>query len=222
MWNVVMIESMSAHREIHAPLSRSGDHICASGRGATYWTIAAFPAPLPPLVRRPDEIGIDNGITRVNADSRDRPQMAISLDACAGRLQTGIEHLCSDRRTTVIDFKNGSIFKLKPDSSYQQIVGDLLVSGESVIGSYKAIRDGVVFTNKRVIAVNVQGITGKKKDFTSLPYSKIVAFSVETAGTFDLDAELELWFSGLGNVKFDFTGSTDVAELARLVGEYVL
>jgi hypothetical protein len=49
--------------------------------------------------------------------------------------------------------------------------------------------------------VNVQGITGKKRDFTSLPYSKIQAFSVETAGHFDLDAELDLWFSGVGNVR---------------------
>jgi hypothetical protein len=48
-----------------------------------------------------------------------------------------------------------------------------------------------------LIAVNGQGMTGKKRDFTSLPYNKIQAFSIETAGTFDLDAELDLWFSGL-------------------------
>ena len=122
----------------------------------------------------------------------------------------------------MIDFQNGSFLKLKPDDAYRQIASDLLVSGEEVIASFKAIRDGVIFTNKRIIAVNVQGITGKKKDFTSLPYSKIVAFSVETAGSFDLDAELELWFSGLGKVKFDFTGRTDVAPLARMIAEFVL
>lgn len=60
------------------------------------------------------------------------------------------------------------------------------------------MREYVVFTSKRVIAVNVQGITAKKKDYTSLPFTKVQAFSLETAGTFDLDAELELWFSGLG------------------------
>ena len=47
------------------------------------------------------------------------------------------------------------------------------------------MRDCVVFTSKRIIAVNVQGISGKKKDFTSLPLAKVQAFSVETAGTFD-------------------------------------
>lgn len=55
-----------------------------------------------------------------------------------------------------------------------------------------------------------------------MPFSKIVAFSTETAGTFDLDAELDLWFSGLGKVRFEFTGRTDVARLNRLVAGYVL
>ena len=84
------------------------------------------------------------------------------------------------------------------------------------------MRDYIAFTSKRIIAVNVQGITGKKKDFTSLPYSKIQAFSVESAGSFDLDAELELWFSGLGKVKFEFKGKTDVASLNKLVAAHVL
>jgi hypothetical protein len=80
----------------------------------------------------------------------------------------------------------------------------------------------VVFTDKRIIAVNVQGITGSKKDFSSLPYRTIVAFSVETAGTFDLDSELEIYFSALGRVKFEFTGRTNVAEIAKVIGSYVL
>lgn len=122
----------------------------------------------------------------------------------------------------MIDFQNGSFFKLKSDESYSQIVSQLLVKDERVIASFKALRDGVVFTDKRVIAVNVQGITGKKRDFTSLPYSKVVAFSVESAGTLDLDAELELWFSGLGKVKFDFSGKVDVAEISRMIAGYVL
>lgn len=122
----------------------------------------------------------------------------------------------------MIDFKNGSFFKLKADEGYRSLVRDLLADGENVVGSFKALRDGVVFTDKRIIAVNVQGITGKKRDFTSLPYKNVVAYSVETAGTFDLDAELHLWFSGLGVVKFDFTGATDVAALSRLISGYVL
>lgn len=100
----------------------------------------------------------------------------------------------------MIDFSNGSVFKLS-EIHPQEIgpaVTPLLVQGEQIVACFKAMRDFVVFTNKRVIAVNVQGMTGKKRDFTSLPYSKVQAFSIETAGTFDLDAELDLWFQRSG------------------------
>ncbi|WP_244663289.1 PH domain-containing protein [Vibrio harveyi] len=60
-----------------------------------------------------------------------------------------------------------------------------LIDGESIFAGFKTVRDQVVFTNKRVIAANVQGITGSKVDYTSLPYSKINAFSIETSGTLD-------------------------------------
>lgn len=85
------------------------------------------------------------------------------------------------------------------------------------MSSYSSMRDYVVFTNKRVISVNVQGLTGKKKDFTSLPYSKVQAFSIETAGHFDLDSELQLVFSSLGTVIFEFTGASNVKEIAQLI-----
>ena len=65
-------------------------------------------------------------------------------------------------------------------------------------------------------------MTGKKKDFTSLPYSKIQAFSVESAGVFDLDSELELWFSGLGKVKFEFVSRANVSEICRFISQQVL
>lgn len=122
----------------------------------------------------------------------------------------------------MIDFKNGSFFKLKKMDSAANEVMQLLIPGETVIGSYKGIRDSVTFTNKRVIAVNVQGMTGKKKDYTSLPYSKVQAFSVETAGVFDLDSELELWFSGIGLVKFEFTGASDIVKIGQAIGSFVL
>ena len=124
----------------------------------------------------------------------------------------------------MIDFKNGTFLKLKqtnPEPLLKQ-VGPLLVSGEEVLSAYQTIRDFVMFTNKRVISVNVQGMTGKKKDFTSLPYSKISAFSVETSGVFDLDSELEMYFSGLGKVKFEFTGESNIVEIGRIIGEFAL
>ncbi len=124
----------------------------------------------------------------------------------------------------MIDFANGSLFKLSPCSpnDIAPSIQPLLISGESVVASFKAMRDFVVFTDKRLIAVNVQGITGKKRDFSSLPYSKIQAFSVETAGTFDLDAELELWFSGLGKVRLEFKGSADIRALGQMIATFAL
>lgn len=122
----------------------------------------------------------------------------------------------------MIDFKNGSFVKLKKVANDANEVQPLLVAGEEIVGCYKGLRDYVVFTTKRIIAVNVQGMTGKKKDFTSLPYSKIQVFSVETSGVFDMDSELELWFSGLGLVKFEFTGASDIVKIGNIIGNFVL
>ena len=124
----------------------------------------------------------------------------------------------------MIDFKNGTYVKLKKanPASLEKDIAPLLIDGESIISAYQTVRDYVVFTNKRVISVNVQGITGKKKDFTSLPYSKISAFSVETSGVFDMDSELEMYFSGLGKVRLEFTGESDIVAIGKLIASYAL
>lgn len=124
----------------------------------------------------------------------------------------------------MIDFENAGFLKLKrvPDKDYSALIGPMLIGGETVVSTYRGMRDGVVFTNKRIISINVQGITGKKVDCTSMPYSKIQVFSVETAGVFDLDSELELWFSGVGKVKLEFTGNSNVSEICRMISGYVL
>lgn len=124
----------------------------------------------------------------------------------------------------MIDFQNAALLKLKPvgDVDFSPMISPMFVAGEQIVQSFRGIRDGVVFTNKRIFVINVQGITGKKKDFTSLPYSKIQAYSVETAGTIDLDSELELWFSGLGKVKLEFVAKANVGEICRMISEKVL
>lgn len=124
----------------------------------------------------------------------------------------------------MVDFKNAGYFKLKSveNSTYASLITSTFADGESIISTFKSIRDGVVFTNKRIITINVQGLTGAKKDITSLPYSRIQAYSVETAGVLDLDSELELWFSGLGKVKFEFVKNANVAEICRIISERVL
>ena len=122
----------------------------------------------------------------------------------------------------MIDFENKGFFKLKQNNEYADKVSALLVEGETIVDAYKSFRDGVVFTNKRVIAVNVQGITGSKKDFTSIPYKNIEAYSVETSGTFDLDSELEVYVSSVGKVRFEFTGSTAIVEISKYISNNIL
>lgn len=124
----------------------------------------------------------------------------------------------------MIDFQNASFLKLKrvSDSEFESMILPMFVEGENIISTYRGIRDGVVFTNKRIISINVQGITGKKKDFTSMPYSKIQVYSVESAGVFDLDSELEIWFSGIGRVKFEFTSNCNVSEICKMISALVL
>ena len=84
------------------------------------------------------------------------------------------------------------------------------------------MRDQLVFTNKRIIAANVQGITGKKVDYTSIPYSKIQTFSVETEGVMDLECELEIYISSIGKIRFEIRGGFDIVAFNKVISEYVL
>lgn len=124
----------------------------------------------------------------------------------------------------MIDFQNKTLFKLKlaDNSMYSEVLNTLLVPDEKILYTYKALRDGVVFTNKRIFAINVQGLTGTKKDITSMPYSKIQIFSIETAGVLDLDGELDLFFSGLGKVRFEFNNTSSMLEIGKIISSYVL
>ncbi|NLU36185.1 MAG: PH domain-containing protein [Clostridiales bacterium] len=124
----------------------------------------------------------------------------------------------------MIDFTNKSLIKLKPEdkSKGYAAVKELLIDGENVIDSYVSMRDRVVFTNKRIISVNVQGLTGKKVDYTSIPYNRIQAYSVETSGFFDLDAELDIFLSGIGKIRFEIKGSSNIVGLCKAISELIL
>ncbi|CRK54483.1 conserved hypothetical protein [Rhodococcus sp. RD6.2] len=124
----------------------------------------------------------------------------------------------------MIDFENAAYAKLGPvnPADLQGEIAPLLVEGEQIHLAFRGMRDSVVFTNKRFIAINVQGMAGKKRDYTSLPYSKIQSWSIETAGAFDRDAELEMWFSGLGKVRLEFKGKVDIRQIGQLIGSFVL
>ncbi len=126
----------------------------------------------------------------------------------------------------MVNFSNNAVFNLSPikESQIQADVRNLFVAGEDIIGAFKTIRDQVVFTNKRIITIDVQGITGKKKDYSTLPYSKIQYFSVQTPGFGELiaDCEMELFFNNGFVAKFEFKGSCNIIELGKIISEYVL
>ena len=90
----------------------------------------------------------------------------------------------------MIDFENGDVFKLRKvkDEKVDNNILTLLVPKEEIIGVYKSVSDYVVFTNRRFISVNIQGVTGKRRDYTIMPYSKISVFSIETSGVLDIDS----------------------------------
>jgi len=105
----------------------------------------------------------------------------------------------------------------------QKDFAKLLAPNERIEKAYKLIRDMFVFTDKRLILMDVQGMTGKKVEFHSLPYRSIIHFSIETAGNFDLDAELKIWLSGNPlPIQKTFNKSLDIYAVQAVLAGYVL
>ncbi|MEG0693748.1 MAG: PH domain-containing protein [Oscillospiraceae bacterium] len=100
-------------------------------------------------------------------------------------------------------------------------IADLLVEGETVVAAYKTVRDSAVFTNKRIIMRDAQGLTGKKVEIYSLPYSSINMWSTENAGKLDFNAEVELW-TRAGHIKINLQKNVDIRRFDKLISNAVL
>ncbi|MBA9072145.1 hypothetical protein GGR22_000271 [Flavobacterium gossypii] len=106
----------------------------------------------------------------------------------------------------------------------QKKYGQLLTDDENIELGFKLIRDTFIFTTKRLILIDKQGLTGSKTEYKSIAYKAISRFSVETAGTFELDAELKIWVSSEANpsIKKQFNKSVNVYEVQKVLAHHVL
>lgn len=102
--------------------------------------------------------------------------------------------------------------------------GQLLVQGEEIELGFKLIRDVFIFTNKRLILVDKQGLTSSKVEYKSVTYKSITRFSIETAGTFDLEAELKIWISSevQPSIRKQFNKSVNVYDVHKVLATHVL
>lgn len=122
----------------------------------------------------------------------------------------------------ILDGLMGNASEMEKDK-VQSELKDLLASSEKVEHAYKLIRDLIVFTDKRLLLIDKQGVTGKKVEYHSIPYTSIVHFSIETAGTFDLDAELKIWLSGSATpIQKKFNKSLNIYKVQSVLAEYVM
>ena len=102
--------------------------------------------------------------------------------------------------------------------------GQLLIAGEEIELGFKLLRDTFIFTSKRLIVIDIQGLTGSKTEYLSVAYKSISKFSVETAGTFDLEAELKIWISSeaIPSIRKKFNKSVNVYEVQNVLAHHVL
>ncbi len=108
-------------------------------------------------------------------------------------------------------------------ASVQSDYAPMLLADEQVLAAFRTIRDTAFLTNYRFVYVNVQGITGKKIDVQSIPYRSIVRFSLETAGTFDLDADLKIWVSSApAPIEVKIGPKSDLAGIQQILAQHVL
>ncbi|MHB9055568.1 MAG: PH domain-containing protein [Paludibacteraceae bacterium] len=114
----------------------------------------------------------------------------------------------------------GSMDREKLEKEYSKLLTDT----EIIELGFKLLRDTFIFTNKRMIMVDIQGITGSKQEYFSVPYKSISRFSVESAGTFDLEAELKIWISSeqQPSIRKTFNRSVNVYEVQKVLAHYVL
>lgn len=100
----------------------------------------------------------------------------------------------------------------------------LLIEGETIQIGFRVIRDVFMFTDKRLILIDRQGLTGKKVEYLSVLYKSISKFSIETAGTFDLEAELKIWISSeqIPSIQKKFNKQVNIYDVQKVLSQHML
>lgn len=101
-------------------------------------------------------------------------------------------------------------------------VAQILIEGETVDKAYQLLRDLIIFTNRRLLLIDKQGLTASKKEYLSIPYRSVVRFSAETLGHFDVESELKIWLSGSETpIRKEFRGDGSILDIQRTLAAYV-
>ena len=110
-----------------------------------------------------------------------------------------------------------------PVDKIQSEYAPMLIESETILKAFKVIRDTMIFTDKRVLLVDKQGVTGTRAEYMTIPYTKINRFAKESAGVLDIDAALKIWLTGQEEplVK-DFKRNNSINEIYQLLSEQVL
>jgi hypothetical protein len=123
---------------------------------------------------------------------------------------------------SVFDKLLGNATEVKIDDISKEFE-PILIDGEVVESAFCVIRDKWVFTNKRLILLDIQGLTGSKREYMTIPYRSVDRYSIETSGTIDDDCEMKIWIKGMTEPLIkEFKRDTDIAGLQRALSSHVL
>jgi hypothetical protein len=131
-------------------------------------------------------------------------------------------HILGDRQMGILSGALGNASEIPVDKIKSEY-GPLLIESEAILKAFKVIRDVMIFTNKRILLVDKQGVTGTRAEYLTIPYTKINRFAKESAGVLDIDASLKIWLTGQSDplVK-DFKRNNAINEIYQFLSEQVL
>lgn len=140
-----------------------------------------------------------------------------------GQVWTYKFNLCEGEKMGLLNALMGNAGVVTADELSKEY-GNIITEGETVEIGFKLVRDVFIFTDKRLILVDKQGITGKKTEYLSILYKSIARFSIETAGHFDLDAELKIWISSenVPSISKKFNKKVNIYDLQKVLASHLL